>query len=203
MTIIRDKATGVPHITGTTRSGTKFGAGYAAAQDRLWLMDLFRHVGRGQLTALRRRRRRPTRALEQSFWRNAPYTEADLQAQIDTRSPTSGARGAQALADAQRLRRRHQRLHRRKSDSGRYFPGEYVLTGHIDAITNAGEPRAVQAHRPGRARLASSAGSSAAAAAARCSRRWSAARRPGQVRRRPRATRCGRPSASGTTPRPC
>ena len=46
VTIVRDKATGVPHVTGTTRAGTEFGAGYAAAQDRLWLMDVFRHVGR-------------------------------------------------------------------------------------------------------------------------------------------------------------
>ncbi|WP_143650195.1 penicillin acylase family protein, partial [Streptomyces tricolor] len=50
VTIVRDKKTGVPHITGTTRYGTEFGAGYAAAQDRLWLMDVFRHVGRGRLT---------------------------------------------------------------------------------------------------------------------------------------------------------
>ena len=31
VTIVRDKATGVPHITGTTRDGTEFGAGYAGA----------------------------------------------------------------------------------------------------------------------------------------------------------------------------
>ncbi|HET6709315.1 penicillin acylase family protein, partial [Amycolatopsis sp.] len=43
VTIVRDKALGVPHITGTTRAGTEFGAGYAAAQDRLWLMDVLRH----------------------------------------------------------------------------------------------------------------------------------------------------------------
>ena len=36
VTIVRDKATGIPHITGTTRSGTMFGAGYAGAQDRLF-----------------------------------------------------------------------------------------------------------------------------------------------------------------------
>lgn len=54
--IVRDKATGVPHITGTTRYGTEYGAGYAAAEDRLWLMDVFRHVGRGQLTTFMRRR---------------------------------------------------------------------------------------------------------------------------------------------------
>lgn len=45
VTIVRDKKIGMPHITGTTRSGTMFGAGFAAAQDRLWLMDIFRHLG--------------------------------------------------------------------------------------------------------------------------------------------------------------
>ena len=58
VTITRDKATGVPHIQGTTRSGTEFGAGYAAAQDRLWLMDVMRHVGRGLAFAVRRWRAR-------------------------------------------------------------------------------------------------------------------------------------------------
>src|SRR5262249_6359295 len=38
VTITRDKATGVPHIKGSTRAGTEFGAGYAAGEDRLWLM---------------------------------------------------------------------------------------------------------------------------------------------------------------------
>src|ERR1044072_1310837 len=32
-THVRDKDPGVPHVYGTTRSGTEFGAGYAAAQD--------------------------------------------------------------------------------------------------------------------------------------------------------------------------
>ncbi len=51
VTIVRDKATGVPHITGTTRAGTMYGAGYAGAEDRLFVMDLLRHVGRGTLTS--------------------------------------------------------------------------------------------------------------------------------------------------------
>src|SRR6185436_4877494 len=50
VTIVRDKKLGIPHVTGTTRAGTMFGAGYAGAQDRLFLMDLMRHVGRGTLT---------------------------------------------------------------------------------------------------------------------------------------------------------
>ncbi|MFF9284191.1 penicillin acylase family protein [Streptomyces griseosporeus] len=136
VTIVRDKKTGVPHITGTTRYGTEFGAGYAAAQDRLWLMDVFRHVGRGQLTSFAGGAP-ANQGLEQQFWRNAPYTEADLQAQIDRAVATNGARGQQALADAKAYLDGIN-AYIDASDSGRYFPGEYVLTGHKDSITNAG-----------------------------------------------------------------
>ncbi|MFJ9864840.1 penicillin acylase family protein [Streptomyces sp. NPDC101165] len=136
VTIVRDKKAGVPHITGTTRYGTEFGAGYAAAEDRLWLMDVFRHVGRGQLTTFAGGAA-ANQGLEQQFYRNAPYTEADLQAQIDNAVANNGARGQQALADANAyLAGINSYID--ASDSGRYFPGEYVLTGHKDSITNAG-----------------------------------------------------------------
>ena len=49
--IARD-AYNVPHVTGDTRADTMFGAGYATAQDRLFLMDVLRHTGRGRLTEL-------------------------------------------------------------------------------------------------------------------------------------------------------
>ncbi|WP_084258952.1 penicillin acylase family protein [Microtetraspora malaysiensis] len=137
VTIVRDKATGVPHITGTTREGTMFGAGYAGGQDRLWVMDLMRHVGRGDLTPFAGGAQ-GNRELEQSVWRNSPYTEADLQAQID-RLRDSGPRGAQLYSDV-----------RNYIDginayidvcmAKRNCPGEYVLTGHLDAITNKGGP---------------------------------------------------------------
>ncbi|MGW3358854.1 penicillin acylase family protein [Streptomyces bungoensis] len=136
VTIVRDKTTGVPHITGSTRYGTEFGAGYAAAEDRLWLMDVFRHVGRGQLTSFAGGAA-ANQGLEQQFYRNAPYTEADLQAQIDNAVAHNGARGQQALADANAYLAGIN-AYIDASDSGRYFPGEYVLTGHKDAITNAG-----------------------------------------------------------------
>ncbi|MGV9631737.1 penicillin acylase family protein [Streptomyces sp. NPDC003487] len=136
VTIVRDKKTGVPHITGTTRYGTEFGAGYAAAQDRLWLMDVFRHVGRGQLTSFAGGAP-ANQGLEQQFWRNAPYTEADLQAQIDRAVATAGDRGRQALADVDAYLA-GVNAYIDASDGGRYFPGEYVLTGHKDSLTNAG-----------------------------------------------------------------
>ena len=134
--IVRDKKTGVPHITGTTRVGTEYGAGYAAAQDRLWLMDVFRHMGRGQLTPFAGGDP-ANQGLEQLFWRSAPYTEAELQAQIDSVTANNGARGQQALADVTAYVAGIN-AYIDASDSGRYFPGEYVLTGHKDAITNAG-----------------------------------------------------------------
>ncbi|WP_374939657.1 penicillin acylase family protein [Streptomyces sp. UH6] len=136
VTIVRDKATGVPHITGTTRYGTEFGAGYAAAEDRLWLMDVFRHVGRGRLTSFAGGAP-GNQALEQEFWRSAPYTEAELQAQIDRVAAENGERGRQALADAQAYVD-GVNAYIEASDKGRYFPGEYVLTGHKDAILNLG-----------------------------------------------------------------
>ncbi|HZM77593.1 MAG TPA: penicillin acylase family protein, partial [Candidatus Limnocylindrales bacterium] len=97
VTIVRDRATGTPHITGTTRAGTMFGAGYAGAQDRLFTMDLLRRVGRGKLTPFAGGSP-GNQALEQSVWRNSPYTEADLQAQV-TALRNSGPRGAQLFDD--------------------------------------------------------------------------------------------------------
>lgn len=136
VTIVRDKKTGVPHITGTTRYGTEFGAGYAAAQDRLWLMDVFRHVGRGRLTPFAGGAA-SNQGLEQEFWRHAPYTEADLQAQIDKAVATNGERGQLALADVNAYVAGIN-AYIDASDSGRYYPGEYVLTGYKDSVTNAG-----------------------------------------------------------------
>ena len=46
VTIQRDAAFGVPHIYGDTRADTMFGAGYAAAADRLFLIDVLRRMGR-------------------------------------------------------------------------------------------------------------------------------------------------------------
>src|SRR3954447_13704183 len=44
--IQRDKF-GVPHIWSDTRIGAMFGSGYAQAEDRLFLMDVYRHIRRG------------------------------------------------------------------------------------------------------------------------------------------------------------
>ncbi|MEA2461367.1 MAG: hypothetical protein QOH90_1544, partial [Actinomycetota bacterium] len=52
VTVIRDATYQVPHVYGTTRSDTMFGAGYVSAEDRMFMMDVLRHVGRGNVTEL-------------------------------------------------------------------------------------------------------------------------------------------------------
>ncbi|MGI5244011.1 penicillin acylase family protein [Dactylosporangium sp. CA-139066] len=141
VTIVRDKALGVPHVTGTTRAGTMFGAGYAGAEDRLFVMDLMRRVGRGKLTPFAGGAP-GNRELEQSIWRNAPYTEADLQAQVAALR-TKGARGAQLYDDVQQYVAGIN-AYIAACMAGRNCPGEYVLTGHLDAVTNAGGPEPFQ-----------------------------------------------------------
>ena len=137
VTITRDGSHGIPHIHGSTREGTMFGAGYAAGEDRLFLMDILRRVGRGELTSFAGGAE-GNRGLEQDLWRNAPYTEEDKQAQIDRLAAEGGERGTQALEDVEAYLD-GVNTYIDEADSGRHFPGEYVLTGHKDAITNAGE----------------------------------------------------------------
>ncbi len=52
VTIARDPAYGVPTITATTDADAAYGVGYAMAQDRLFQLEVFRHVGHGTLAEL-------------------------------------------------------------------------------------------------------------------------------------------------------
>ena len=49
--IVRDSF-GVPHVFGPDRRSVSYGAGYALAQDRLWQMHVFRHLGKGELSRI-------------------------------------------------------------------------------------------------------------------------------------------------------
>jgi acyl-homoserine lactone acylase PvdQ len=49
VTIERD-GWGVPFVTAATRADAMYGFGYAAAEDRLWGLDIVRNLGRGQLS---------------------------------------------------------------------------------------------------------------------------------------------------------
>ncbi len=96
VTILRDKAYGVPHIYGETRADTMYGAGYAGANDRLFLMDVLRHTGRAELASFLGGSNAEADAGQ---WAFAPYTEADLEEQIKAMETERGVAGKQAVED--------------------------------------------------------------------------------------------------------
>jgi acyl-homoserine lactone acylase PvdQ len=97
LTIVRDRY-GVPHIYGATRGDVMFGTGWAGAEDRLFLMDILRHTGRAQLSSFAGGAA-GNRAMDRTQWALAPYTEADLQSQIDHATEIYGAAGQQVVND--------------------------------------------------------------------------------------------------------
>jgi len=57
---------GVPHVTGSTREGAMFAIGYATAEDRMFLIDVLRHVGRATWRPSRAARRATARWIASS-----------------------------------------------------------------------------------------------------------------------------------------
>ncbi|HSS33192.1 MAG TPA: penicillin acylase family protein [Solirubrobacterales bacterium] len=96
VTIIRDKAFGIPHVYGDTRADTMFGAGYVGAADRLFLMDVLRHTGRAELAGFLGGSNAEADAGQ---WGFAPYTEADFEKQITQMPQLYGLAGQQAVED--------------------------------------------------------------------------------------------------------
>src|SRR4051794_35218238 len=127
VTIVRDKAFGVPHVYGRTRAGAMFGLGYAGAEDRLFFMDLLRHAGRGELASFAGG---SNAAMDARQWAVAPYSEADLQRQARDLPGRLGAQGAQIKRDVdQWLAGVNEYIAEAKLNPTK-MPGEYVATGH-------------------------------------------------------------------------
>src|SRR3954453_12736197 len=127
VTIVRDHA-GVPHIYGATRTGAEFGIGYATAEDRLFFLDVFRHLGRAQLSSFAGGAP-ANRLLDEQVWNVAPYTEQDLQKQVDQRPP-------QYAAEADRL----------KADLNNYVAGinQYIAEARLDPTKMPAEYAAIE-----------------------------------------------------------
>ena len=80
VTIVRDASFGVPHIYGETRAELMFGIGYATAEDRLFFIDVLRHAGDGTLAQFAGG---SNVSMDESVWASEPYTDQDLQNQVD------------------------------------------------------------------------------------------------------------------------
>src|SRR3954468_23687532 len=127
VTIVRDHA-GVPHIYGATRAGAEFGIGYATAEDRLFFLDVFRHLGRAQLSSFAGGAP-ANRLLDEQVWNVAPYTEADLQRQVDQR-PKGYEQAAEVL----------------KADLDNYVAGinQYIAEARLDPTKMPAEYAAIE-----------------------------------------------------------
>jgi len=100
VTIQRDSAYGIPHVYGDTRADAMFGAGYANAQDRLFLMDILRHTGRAQLSSFVGGSP-SNRAMDRAQWQFAPYTDAELNRQFALADEYYGKEGRALQRDGQ------------------------------------------------------------------------------------------------------
>ena len=96
--IVRDSQFGVPHIYGETRQAAMFGAGYAAAEDRLFLMDVLRHLGRARLSEFLGASE-GNKQMDRDQLQVAPYTEEELTAQVAAMC-AKGEEGVRICADA-------------------------------------------------------------------------------------------------------
>ena len=131
--IARD-AYNVPHVTGDTRADTMFGAGYATAQDRLFLMDVLRHTGRGRLTELIGPGTDDANVkADAEQLKIADYGEDELQAMIDRARQGAGAEGAVIQADLDAyVAGVNQYISEARSDPSK-LPAEYPALGKMPA----------------------------------------------------------------------
>ncbi len=96
VTIERDQY-GVPFITGTSLANVEYGAGYAAVQDRMFLMDALRHAGQARLAEFAGGTA-GNLAMDQAQLRSAYYTPAEAAAQIAKAAKRAGADGPKLLS---------------------------------------------------------------------------------------------------------
>src|SRR3954447_4743820 len=94
---VRWDSFGVPYIEGKTREDAAWGSGYAGTKDRMFLMDLLRHVGAARAAEFLG----PTEAnveMDQEQLRTAFYTREEAAAQIDQAAVRFGEEGRKLVA---------------------------------------------------------------------------------------------------------
>jgi acyl-homoserine lactone acylase PvdQ len=134
--IVRDTF-GVPHVYGQTRADTFFGAGYASAEDRLFLMDVLRHTGRGRLTELIG----PgdddaTVKMDAEQLKIADYSEDELQGMVDNAAKAGGPEGEVVKGDLLAyVDGINAYIAEARSDQGK-MPAEYAALGFPQGPTD-------------------------------------------------------------------
>jgi acyl-homoserine lactone acylase PvdQ len=129
VTIVRDQF-GVPRIYGESRAGAMFGAGYVAAEDRMFFIDALRHAGRAQLASFAGGSE-GNREMDRSVWADTPYRDdQELQVQYDLADEAYGADGQQVATDVQSyVEGINARIAEIRANP-LLMPGEYPALGH-------------------------------------------------------------------------
>src|SRR3954467_14600347 len=96
VTIVRDARFRVPRVYGTTRSDVMFGAGYATAEDRLFLMDAIRRIAEARSTELLGA---SALADDSAQLGHQDVPDSELVDQFNALPQTMGPEGAQARQD--------------------------------------------------------------------------------------------------------
>lgn len=91
VTIYRD-SNDIPHVYGNSKQAMAFGAGYAQAEDRLFLMDVLRHFGEGTLASFLGASCQ-FEQMDHDQLLLAPYTKARAVAQVNRLPREYGAQG--------------------------------------------------------------------------------------------------------------
>ena len=126
VTIQRDRF-GVPHIYGATRLGTMFGAGYATAEDRLFMIDVLRHAARAQLSSFIGGSQ-SNRDMDRSIWADTPYRERDFQKQYNQADELYGQQGVMIQNDVTNYVAGVNKFISEACDNpDQLLPGEYYL----------------------------------------------------------------------------
>jgi acyl-homoserine lactone acylase PvdQ len=134
VTIQRDRF-GVPHIYGGNRLGAMFGAGYATAEDRLFMIDALRHAARAQLSSFAGG---SNAAMDASTWADTPYREAELQRQYDRADELYGAPGIQIQKDVNNYVAGVNQFISEACANPNKLPGEYGLIDPSQSVCLSG-----------------------------------------------------------------
>ena len=88
---------GVPFITGTTFEDVEYGAGYAAVEDRMFLMDVLRHTGQARLAEFIGDSPGNV-AMDAAQVRSAYYTPQQAAAQVERAAKRAGDEGPRLIS---------------------------------------------------------------------------------------------------------
>src|SRR4051812_19452263 len=124
VTIYRDAKFGMAHIYGNTRDDLMFGAGYATAEERLFMMDALRHAAKGTLAELTG----PDGAeMDRQQLTDQDFTDEELRKQFDDLPKRLGPDGQRGHDDVTAyIDGINARIEEDKLDLANKMPAEYI-----------------------------------------------------------------------------